>query len=168
MQDLHNFSVNSVLRDGGSIHLRAIRPDDKQRLLDHFRRLSARSVYFRFFGIKKQLTAAELRHFTELDFAHHVALVATLRRDGDEQIIGVGRYARLPARPGEPARAEVAFAVADEHQGRGIGTVLLEHLAEIARAHGVEEFVADVMGENNGMLAVFAQSGYRVRRSVDA
>src|SRR6185369_4952726 len=105
--------------------------------LEHFSRLSQRSVYFRFFGVKKKLTDDELRQFTELDFQHNVGLVATLQRDGGEEIIGVGRYARLDAAPGGPVRAEVAFAVADEHQGRGIGTVLLEHLAEIARPKGI-------------------------------
>jgi acetyl coenzyme A synthetase (ADP forming)-like protein len=166
--DPRTFAVDRVLRDGGSIHVRAIRPDDKQRLLDHFSRLSARSVYFRFFRVKKRLTEDELHQFTELDFRRNVALVATLRRDGDEQIIGVGRYARLDVPPGQPSRAEVAFAVADEHHGRGIGTVLLEHLAEIARPQGIEEFEADVLGENNSMLSVFGQSGYRVQRTIDA
>src|SRR5262245_11949921 len=165
--DARTFAVDRVLRDGGSIHVRAMRPDDKQRLLDHFGRLSARSVYFRFFRVKKRLNEEELRQFTELDFQRNVALVATLRRNGDEQIIGVGRYARLDVPLGEPSRAEVAFAVADEHHGRGIGTVLLEHLAEIARPNGIEEFEADVLGENNRMLAVFAQSGYRIQRTSD-
>ena len=160
------FATDRLLRDGGSIHIRAIRPDDKQQLLDHFSRLSARSVYFRFFRVKKRLSDDELRQFTELDFDRNVGLVATLRRDGEELIIGVGRYGELERRPGEPRRAEVAFAVADEHQGRGIGTVLLEQLAEIARAAGIEEFEADVLGENNSMLAVFARSGYAVKRAL--
>src|SRR5271169_2447911 len=79
--DARSFGADRVLRDGGSIHVRAIRPDDKQRLLDHFARLSARSVYFRFFRVKKHLTDDELRQFTELDFDRTVGLVATLRRD---------------------------------------------------------------------------------------
>ena len=101
--DPRALAVDRILRDGSSIHVRAIRADDKQRLLDHFGRLSARSVYFRFFRVKKRLTEDELREFTELDFHDRVALVATLRRDGDEQIVGVGRYARLEVKPGEPA-----------------------------------------------------------------
>ncbi len=165
--DAAAFSVDRVLRDGGSIHVRAIRPDDKGRLLDHFGRLSARSVYFRFFGVKTRLTDDELRQFTEVDFRDRVALVATLRHGADEEIIGVGRYALAATDPGHPRRAEVAFAVADAHQRRGIGAVLLEHLAEIARAHGVEEFEADVLGENNAMLAVFLRSGYRVTRALE-
>lgn len=166
--DPRALAVDRVLRDGGSIHVRAIRADDKERLVDHFNRLSARAVYFRFFRAKKRLNEDELRQFTELDFDRNVGLVATLRRDGAEEIIGVGRYARLDDTPGEPRRAEVAFAVADAHQGRGIGTVLLEQLAAIAREAGIEEFEADVLGENNSMLSVFAQSGYAVQRALEA
>ncbi|MFN8644149.1 MAG: GNAT family N-acetyltransferase [Candidatus Binatia bacterium] len=161
------FAVDRVLRDGGSIHVRAIRADDKARLIDHFARLSARSVYFRFFRVKKRLTDDELRQFTELDFRRQVGLVATLRGDAGEQIVGVGRYAVLDAAPGQPRRAEVAFAIADDHQRRGIGAILLELLAEIARANGVEEFEADVLGENNSMLQVFLRSGFRVTRSLE-
>ncbi len=138
--DPRTLSFDRVLRDGGSIHIRAIRADDKGRLLDHFNRLSSRSVYFRFFRAKKQLTDDELHKFTELDFDRTVGLVATLRRGNAEEIIGVGRYTRLETPAGEPRRAEVAFAVADAHHGRGIATVLLEHLAAMARDAGIEEF----------------------------
>lgn len=176
--DAREYSAEEVLRDGGSIHIRSIRPDDKGRLRDHFGRLSERSVYFRFFGFKRRLTDDDLKRFTELDFMRHVGLVATLREGGEERIIGVGRYivrgvenAAAVAPETERAEvqpAEVAFAVADEHQGRGIGTLLLEHLARIARENGISEFEADVLGENNQMLEVFARSGFVVRRSIEA
>src|SRR5262249_59573845 len=103
-----------------------------------------------------------------LDFVEQAALVATLREGGPERIIGVGRYAMLPPRPGAARAAEVAFAVADAYQGRGIGTLLLEHLIPLARASGIAEFQADVLGENNRMLQVFAQSGFVVTSSVEA
>jgi len=144
--DPRQHSAEEILRDGGSILIRAIRPDDRERLVEHFHRLSARSVYFRFFNAKRRLTDDELDRFTRLDFVQQAALVATLRERRDERIIGVGRYAMLP---GDTHAAEVAFAVADEHQGRGIGTLLLEHLVRLARANGVTEFQADVLGENN-------------------
>jgi acetyl coenzyme A synthetase (ADP forming)-like protein len=159
-----DYAAEAILRDGGSIHIRAIRPDDRERLLDHFHRLSARSVYFRFFGTKRRLTDAELDRFTRLDFVRNAALVATLRHDGTERIIGVGRYAALDP---TPHAAEVAFAVADEHQGRGIGTVLLDHLVPLARGAGITEFQAEVLGENNQMLDVFAHSGFVVSRAHD-
>ena len=166
LRDPRTYATDEILRDGGSIHVRAIRPDDKGRLLDHFGRLSRQSVYYRFFRVKKQLTDDELRCFTELDFEREVALVATLRDAGDERIIGVARFGA----PQEAARhcAEVAFAVADDHQGRGIGTLLLEHLAPIARVNGITVFEADVLGENNRMMHVFAKSGFVVTRAIDA
>ena len=135
--DPHRYSSDELLRDGGSIHIRALRPDDKQRLTVHFQHLSARSIYFRFFGAKKMLTDDELARFTELDFESRVAFVATLGRGDEEKIIGVGRYDVLAMKPGAPRSAEVAFAVLDEHQGRGIGTLLLEHLLGIARQQGI-------------------------------
>lgn len=164
--DPRHYAVDEILRDGGSIRVRAIRPDDKERLLENFGRLSARSVYFRFFSAKRRLTEKELAYFTELDFKSHVALVATLWENGEEKIIGVGRYFVVDS-PEGPRRAEVAFAVVDEHQGRGIGTLLLQHLAPIARANGVTEFEADTLGENNQMIEVFANSGFRVTRSLE-
>src|SRR4051812_44782302 len=92
---LQHYATDALLRDGGSIHIRAIRPDDKQRLLALFERLSSRSVYFRFFQTKQRLTDAELRYFTELDFTQDAALVATLQEEQEEHIIGVGRYFRI-------------------------------------------------------------------------
>jgi acetyl coenzyme A synthetase (ADP forming)-like protein len=161
------YRAEEILRDGGSIVVRAMRPDDKARLLEHFARLSARSVYFRFFNAKKALSDGEVARFTELDFTRRVALVATLVEDGVEHIIGVGRFNSL-VDDGKPWRAEVAFAVADAHQGRGIGTLLLDHLVPIARANGITEFQADVLGENNQMLDVFTHSGFVVQRSIEA
>jgi acetate---CoA ligase (ADP-forming) len=114
--------------------------------------------------VKKSLSEDEVREFTEIDFPRQGALVATLRQGEDERIIGVARYA---AGPDAPGRAEVAFAVLDAHQGRGIGTVLLEHLASVARANGITEFEADVLGENNRMIQVFADSGFMVTRSLE-
>jgi acetate---CoA ligase (ADP-forming) len=171
--DARPYTADEILRDGSSIRIRAIRPDDKTRLVDHFNRLSARSVYFRFFRSKKRLTDDELAQFTEVDFVDKVALVATLGQGDEEKIIGVGRYAVLAPPAGSavaadgPRRAEIAFAVADEYQGRGVGTLLLEHLAPIARASGIQEFEAEVLGENNRMLEVFASSGFVVQRALE-
>lgn len=166
--DPSHYAVDELLRDGGSIHIRAIRPDDKQRLMEHFSRLSPRSIYFRFFQAKSRLTDEELRYFTELDFVRNVGLVATLQEHDAEHIIAVGRYMNLGDKEAPSPRAEVAFAVADAHQGRGIGPMLLEHLAAIARDNGITEFEADVLGENNQMLRVFEASGFRVKRSIEA
>jgi acetyl coenzyme A synthetase (ADP forming)-like protein len=154
-----------ILRDGGSLLLRPIRPDDKARLQDHMSRLGEQSRRHRFFGQKKELSDAELVHLTETDGVDHIALVAVSQPGGHERIEGVGRCFVLPG--SAPLAAEAAFAVADAIQGRGVGTVLLEHLARAARARGVEYFEADVEGDNREMLAVFARSGFTVREDFD-
>jgi acetyl coenzyme A synthetase (ADP forming)-like protein len=159
--DAAHYSAEEVLRDGGSIHIRAIRPDDRDRLLNHFKGLSQQSIYYRFFGIKRTMTDDELARMTQLDFVSHVGLVATLHDGSGERFIGVARYIRTAA----PTRAEVSFAVLDEHQGRGIGSTMLDHLSRIARAGGIVELEADVLGDNNRMLEVFSKSGFKVRRS---
>src|SRR5579859_5894482 len=159
--DAAHYSAEEVLRDGGSIHVRALRPDDRERLLEHFKGLSQQSRYYRFFGLKRSMSDAELERLTQLDFVTHVGLVATLRDAADEHFIGVARYIRGE----DPTHAEVSFAVLDEHQGRGIGSVLLDHLSRVARASGIVELEADVLGDNNRMLEVFAKSGFKVRRS---
>ena len=161
--DLRDYLVEAILRDGRSIYLRALRTDDQHCLLELFSQLSPRSVYFRFFRFKKWLTEGELAQFTNLDFVKEAALIAAFR-DGDrERIIGVGRYVALEENDG-PRRAEVAFAVADAFQGKGVGTLLLEHLAVIARRNGIAEFGADVLEENSRMIEVITSIGFRVER----
>ncbi len=158
------YQSEEILRDGRSILVRAIHPEDKDRLREHFQGLSNESIYFRFMGIKRELSDADLKRLTEVDFHDHVGLVATLSDGGRERFIGVGRYIRKPGK----ARAEVAFAVLDEHQGRGIGSLLLEHLRRIAQAGGIDGFEAEVLSNNQRMLEVFAQSGFKVARSFDS
>jgi len=161
MDDLHSYSADETLRDGGAIHIRAIRPSDKERLREHSMHLSTRSVYFRFLGPKKRLTDKDLALFTDLDFVNRVALVVTLGRGEDEKIIGVGRYA-IVSHDGDPVRsAELGFTVIDEHQKRGIGTLLLGHLLKIARAQQIQQFEAEVLADNAAMLGVFAKVAAR-------
>lgn len=162
------YASDGILRDGTGVLIRAIRPDDRDRLAEQFARLSPQSVYFRFFRVKTRLTEAELTAFTQLDFVRHVALVATVEQDGAPEPLGVARYAMVDDRLTPPHRAEVAFVVMDAWQGKGVGTLLLEHLVPIARAAGITEFEANVLGDNNRMLKMFASSGFRIRRSLDA
>jgi GNAT superfamily N-acetyltransferase len=164
MIDARDYRVDVRTLDGAAILIRAIRPDDKVRLHDHFRGLSEESVYFRFMGIRRDLSPQDLKHLTELDFKNHVGLAATLTENGRERFIGVGRYIC----GADPHRAEVAFAILDGFQGHGIGTLLLEHLTRIADANGVTEFEAEVLGENRQMLEVFAHSGFESRRPLDS
>lgn len=164
MSEPFNYSVTEALRDGTRLLIRAIRPADKQLLAEHFQSLSERSIYYRFFGHKRSLEQEDLSRLTELDFVNHVGLAATIEAEGTERFIGVGRYLRSV----DAVAAEVAFAVVDEFQGRGIGTLLLHHLAQIARRQGINKFAAFVMGDNHQMLEVFANSGFRTRDYYDA
>ncbi len=161
-----SYAREAVLRDGESLLVRAIRPDDKPRLVDLFRRMSPRSIRHRFMGAKSELSPDELAYLTEVDFRSHVALVAISRKGGAERIAGVGRYVWTDERGEKPA--EAAFTVADADQGRGIGTILLEHLAAIAAAGGVAWFQAEVEADNAAMLEVFEESGFAVGRSLDS
>jgi len=161
-----DYAVEETLRDGRKLHIRAIRPDDKQALVDLFRRLSPQTIYYRFHGVKKSLSPAELVYLTELDFHRQAALVAVLEIDGQERIVGVGRYASAPGSPEH--RAEVALTVEDAHQGRGIGSLLLKHLMGVACAEGITELDAHVLAENRGMLHMFERSGLVIRRSAAA
>ncbi len=168
MNDLREYSADELLRDGGSIHIRAIRPDDKQRLRGHSEGLSARSVYFRFLGPKKRLTDKDLVLLTDLDFVNRVALVATLGKGEEEKIIGVGRYAMSETAGGAPRSAELAFSVIDEYQHHGIGTLLLEHLLRIARGQGIRQLEAEVLADNRAMLGVIESSGLIAKRTVSS
>ena len=159
--DAHNYRVEAKLLDGASILIRAIRPDDKELLHEHFSALSSESSYLRFMGFRRDLSSHDLAELTELDFSDRVGLAATLTEGGRERFIGVGRYIRLPSQD----RAEVAFAVLDDYQGRGIGSLLLDHLVIIARTNGIQEFDASVMAMNRKMLEVFEHSHYRVHET---
>ena len=153
-----SYRVEDTDRDGGAIVIRAIRPDDKERLREHARGLSSESVYHRFMAYKRELSEEDLRRFTELDFDHHVGIVAIVSEQGREHAVGIGRYFRT-----SKERGEAAFSVIDTHQGRGIGTLLLVHLSRIARLKGITEFEADVLGDNVHMLDVIAASGFKVQ-----
>ena len=144
-----------VLADGGTVHVRPIRPDDAERLIAFHAGLSPESVYFRFFSPKPRLTEKEIEKFTTVDMDGRVALVALLHDD----IVAVARYDRWPGRD----EAEVAFTVADEHHGRGLATLLLEHLAAIAPTKGISRFTAEVLPDNRSMLGVFRRAGFEVR-----
>jgi acyl-CoA synthetase (NDP forming)/GNAT superfamily N-acetyltransferase len=152
------WEADVVLADGGIAHVRPIRADDADRLRDFHARLSPETVYFRFFAPHPELTDRDVERFTQVDHVDRVALVGTVHGE----IVGVSRYERLAGSDD----AEVAFVVRDDHQGRGLASVLLDHLAEAARERGVRSFVAEVMADNRRMLAVFADAGYRPNTSM--
>jgi acyl-CoA synthetase (NDP forming)/GNAT superfamily N-acetyltransferase len=150
-------SADVLLADGAAVHLRPIRPEDAPLIVEMHARFSERTRYLRYFSPYPRIPERDLRRFVEVDHRDREALVAVL----GERIIAVGRYERLGP---EASDAEVAFVVEDAHQGRGVGSVLLEHLAEAARANGISRFVAEVLPANGAMLRVFADAGYSVQR----
>lgn len=162
-----SYRADAILQDGSSLNLRSLRADDKPLLHLFFRRLSQRAAYLKFFRAKQGISEGDLAQFIELDFRNDFALVAVLKEKGIEKIIGVGKYNVIRAGSETPRRAEMVVTVGDEHQGRGIGTLLLEHLVQIGRSHGVTEFHVDVPGENDGLLRVFADSGFHVTHSAE-
>lgn len=154
-----NYSTKAKLKDGEIINIRAISPSDKKILLNgFFHRLSPQSIKFRFLGIKKELTHDELVYLTEVDQEKHVAIVATHYIGKDELIIGVGRFIQIE-KYDEVPMAEIALAVVDEHQNRGIGSVLFEHLKKIAIQKGIKRFVAIVLSDNCRMCDLFKHYG---------
>ncbi|MEV6346128.1 GNAT family N-acetyltransferase [Actinoplanes sp. NPDC051851] len=151
-------SADVLLADGSAVHLRRIRPEDADAIVDFHSRMSDRTRYLRYFSPYPRIPERDLHRFVNVDHRDREAFVTV---DPDGRITSVGRYERLG--PDSPD-AEVAFVVEDAHQGRGIGSVLLEHLADAARVHGITRFVAEVLPENNGMLRVFGDTGYQVQR----
>jgi acetyl coenzyme A synthetase (ADP forming)-like protein len=137
--------------------------EDADALLDFFSGLSERSFYLRFHGAP-MVRPSLVEPFLEPDWVERGALVGTLAGGDGHEIVALASYARLR----DPVAAEVAFTVADDQQGRGIGTRMLEQLAERAAAVGIERFVADVMGENAVMMRVFEDAGFGVSRALDS
>ncbi|MFR9802526.1 GNAT family N-acetyltransferase [Pseudonocardia sp. RS010] len=159
-----HWEADIVASDGRIVHLRPIQPTDADALLAFHQRLSDRTRYLRYFGPYPRIPPRDLERFVTVDHHKRVAFVALL---GDE-IIAVGRYEGLsdPDKPDEPVTsAEVAFVVRDDHQGRGLGSILLEHLAAAARENGLDRFEAEVLVENHAMVRVFREAGYQVRRA---
>lgn len=165
MIDARNYIASDTLRDGTPVTIRAIRPDDGNRILAAFDCLDRESVYTRFFTYKKGLAGAEVKNLTDVNFDHVVALVVTKRADDDEVLIGGGRYCSEVPLHGSQSAA-LAFMTANHYRGRGIASLILRHLIRIARDQGLLQFEADVLAQNHAMLAVFTHSelAMKVRR----
>ena len=152
------WEADVVLRDGSVAHIRPITPDDADGIRAFHSRQSEESIYLRFFAPLRELSERDVHRFTHVDHHDRVALVATL----DGEITGIGRYDRI-----DPTSAEVAFNISDHFQGKGIGSVMLEHLAAIAQEMGITRFVAEVLPQNRKMLTVFKDAGYEVTHHIE-
>jgi ribosomal protein S18 acetylase RimI-like enzyme len=155
MLDAASYSKHEQLRDGSPAEIRALRPDDEADMLTALEHTSAQSLQRRFFAMKRHFSDKERAFFMKVDFTNHVALVVLGQDAGGKIVVGGGRYITF-----EPGRAEMAFVVIDAWQGRGIGSMLMRHLVEIARQSGLKELTAEVLPENAAMLHVFRKSGF--------
>lgn len=149
-----------VLADGAVLRRRPIRPDDEPRLMELFDRLSARTVYQRFFRAYDRLPEHWYRRFANVDYRTRLALVA---EEQGTSLRAVARY-----EPGEaPGTPEIAIVVEDAWQGRGLGSLLLDALLAAAETRGQRRFRADVLADNRPMLRVLSRLAYVRRRELD-
>jgi RimJ/RimL family protein N-acetyltransferase len=148
-----------VLRDGSAVLIRQARSTDAALLAEGFARLSAASRQMRFLGVKKELSAAELRYFTDVDHHDHEALGALDRADGHG--VGIARYIRDAD---DPQAAEIAVTIVDDWQGRGLGTELLARLSDRARQEGIRRFTALADAGNVAVAALLCNAGARLVR----
>ena len=149
-----------------AVTLRAIRPEDKTRLVSAFRSLERETIYTRFFQYVKELTDQDLKRATEIDFDQEVALVVTVNPGDEETIIGTGRYIVFEE-TGVGRNAEVAFIVEEDYQGLGIASRIFRCLVQIGRQNKVSQFTADVLSGNQAMLRVFANSSLPMKQQRD-
>jgi len=152
--DPQRWSADVLLNDGGTVHVRPVRPEDGPLVAAFHARQSPESIYYRYFTARPQLSERELEHLTVVDGRDRLAFVALL---GDD-LVGIARYDRWPGRN----EAEVAFFVDDAHHRRGIGILLLEYLAAAGREQGFERFTAQVLPTNRKMISVFQEVGFEV------
>ncbi|MFG2148343.1 GNAT family N-acetyltransferase [Streptomyces sp. NPDC048696] len=180
-----HWEADVVLRDGGTARIRPITTADAERLVSFYEQVSDESKYYRFFAPYPRLSAKDVHRFTHHDYVDRVGLAATV---GGEFIATV-RFDRINAQgrpasahpsptaalaggrfapaPSDADEAEVAFLVQDAHQGRGVASALLEHIAEVARERGIRRFAAEVLPANNKMIKVFTDAGYQQKRSFE-
>jgi GNAT superfamily N-acetyltransferase len=162
MPESGTYSETGRMRDGREVEIRDLRADDRDDMLAAVGRAGTQSLQRRFFVVKRGFSEQEIAFFMLTDFVNHVALVALAEEDGRKVIIGGGRYIVT-----EPGKAEIAFVVIDDYQGNGIGTLLMHHLATVARKAGLKELLADVLPENTAMRKVFSRFGFQARCGAD-
>ena len=160
-----NYSAEEELRDGRPVTIRAIHGEDKSLWKEIWEHMSPTSVYYRFFTPKKAISEQEVAYFTELDFVTHVGLIALVHNPymPNADPAAAARYHVSEKRPDS---AEIAFGVEDMYHGLGLGTLLLKHLAIIARQAGIKQFKAYVLTENSKMLEVFEHCGLPMTKAI--
>jgi RimJ/RimL family protein N-acetyltransferase len=160
------FSRPQRLRNGTPVLIRAIRPDDRERIIAAFHKLDQQTIYTRFFSAKKELSEDDLGRIDASDFVHAAVLVATLGSGASETIIGGGAYTVIQRPDGVPT-AELSFTVEEDYHGQGLSTLFMTLLTEIARERDIRRFEADVLAGNTPMLRVFQHSGLPMSRHIE-
>lgn len=155
-EHLQHLVRNLTLADGTAVTLRPIRPADAQIEQQFVRRLSREARYFRFMDVVRELSPQMLKHFTEIDYDRHLAIIAVTPVEGGETEIAVGRYVVLPN--GEDC--EFAIVVADEWQRKGIASALMQVLIDSARERGLKRMIGEVLATNNKMLDFARRLGF--------
>jgi len=158
------YETQVLLKDGSSILLRPIKVDDARSWVEFVGRLSAHTKYLRFHYVPKEMGLEDAVRFCTVDYRNTFAFIAEVLRETKRDIVAIGRYYRLP----DDHSAEVALAMEDSYQGRGLGTSILEQLAEVARENGIDIFEADVLAENEQMMNVFKDYGFHVTSELQA
>jgi GNAT superfamily N-acetyltransferase len=153
-----------TLLDGSKATIRPIVCEDKAALLNFHSRLSEETRFLRYHYSKGELTDSDLKTFCDIDYSDVLALVAEADRKGHKEIIGVGRYSRIPP----DHTAEVAFVVQDNEQRKGVGTQLLKHLAVLAQQRDIRCFVGEVLRQNGRMLSIFRKSDPKMGQEIDS
>jgi RimJ/RimL family protein N-acetyltransferase len=156
MAEAADYSAPEHLRDGRAVEIRALHPDDRADMLTAIGQTGTESLRRRFFVPKKGFSEREIAFFLNVDFESHIALVAQIDEDGRPVIVGGGRFIVV-----QPGQAEIAFMVVDAYQGQGVGTILMRHLAVLARDAGLKELIAEVLPENSAMLKLFRKFGFK-------
>jgi len=154
-----DYVAKETLKSGLAVTIRALRPEDRERVAVAVRELDRESIYLRLFSYRRELTDAGLDRIMHFDPASEIVLLATTGEGAAERVIGSGRYV-----VSAPGSAEVAFVVEEDFHGNGIASRLLRHLAIVARGQGIDKFEADVLAENKAMQSVFERTGWPMQK----
>ena len=165
MTEPADFRVAETLRNGLAVTVRALKPEDRDKVVRAVRGLDRESIYTRLFTYRKELTDAGLERIMHFDPESEVVLIVTLGAGDAETIIGSGRYIVQPGAD-TMRRAEVAFMVEEDYHGLGIAGRLLRHLSDVGRAQGIAVFEASVLPGNKAMLSVFSRSGLPMQKRI--
>ncbi len=154
----NNYEFIEKLPDNTEILIRPIKPEDESMHLDFFYSLSKETNYYRFFSYRKRLTHEQLASFTQIDYNREVAIVAVVRQDGKDKIVGVNRLVYYPNKE----KYEFAIVVGDDWQSRGVGKILMDKLVLIAKDKGINEIYGSVLAENGKMLRFAKKIGFEI------